>query len=144
MAIDVNAPLDRILLICSGLTGVRHAYKGVPVSIQYDFAVFGALNGGTVEPKASGSMQTTWRYIVTFVYRTTNEGTAETALLVALAEFVKAIYDDLRLAGTVRDTKLDMSLTDSPQYQTLAGQEFRLFPVGVTVKLDDTFNLPQP
>lgn len=132
MAFDLAGPLNRIVAILTGLTGMQAVSVGVPESLGTRVSAYVTLGGLRVADKATQLLQREQRYYVAFAYRVAGaEATAEADLMAMVDAFIAAIYADRTLAGTARGVTVDAGLADQPEYRTLAGQEFRVYPIVV-------------
>lgn len=132
MAFNLAGPLNRIVAILTGLSGMQTVYTGVPESIGTRVSAYVTLGGMRVADKATQLLQREQRYFVAFAYRVSGaEATAEADLMTMVDAFIAAIYADRTLNGTAKGVTIDAGLADQPEYRVLAGQEFRVYPIVV-------------
>lgn len=135
MAFNAKEVLTKLKTIVSGLTGVQAVYVGVPLSLSHKVCAYITLGGQRPFDKAGGLRQREQRYRITFAYRVAGaEATAEGTIADLLDALEAALYVDRTLGGTVQSLEADFSAADDPQYADFAAQEFRRYPVVVTVK----------
>lgn len=134
MAFDTLGPLEALIELLGDLDGVRKVYRGVPESVDNRLCAYVALAGQRVGRPTLRVMERKANYFVGLVYRVQGaEATAETTLAETLDALVLALDADRTLGGTAVNIELDLSLADRPEYRDLAGQEYRNYPVMVTV-----------
>jgi hypothetical protein len=131
MAFDSTSPLTALAALLTGLSGVQAVHTGVPESLGARVSAYVTLAAQRVQDKAaSGLLQREADYFVGIGYRVAGaEATAEADLAALLDAFIAAVYADRTLSGTVASAGLDLTLANSPQYQAVAGVEFRVYPV---------------
>ncbi len=135
MALNLAGPLGKITDLLEGLSGIQAVYRGVPENIGSRVSAYVTLGGQTVDEMAFGVHRRRASYFIAFVYRIQGaEADAENALCSLLDAFIAAVLADPTLGGTVWDSTLDLSLASDPRYQLIAGQEFRLYPLLLTVE----------
>jgi hypothetical protein len=134
------APLNRLVAVLQGLSGLQQVYVGVPESIGPQVAAYVALAGQSVSNETIDLAQREARYFVAFAYAVAGaEATAETTIAGLIDAFQTALFaerDSGMNAGAgplVDSVGWDFSLGDRPDYQPIAGQEFRVWPCLVTV-----------
>ena len=142
MPLNTQVPLDRLITVLQALAGMQQVYRGVPESIGSRVSAYVALAGQRLVDKTGGLVQREARYFVGFAYRVGGaEANAENTLAALVDAFITAMLAERRsnLGGTVDSVSLDLSLSDAPEYQPVAGQEFRVFPVLVLTTQQHTF-----
>ena len=140
MALDTGAPLLRLVAVLQGLPGLQTVYVGVPESIGPQVAAYVALAGQTANNQTNDFARREARYFVSFCYAVAgSEATAETTIAGLIDAFQTALLAE-RTSGMnagsgpiVDSVGWDFSLGDRPDYQPIAGQEFRVWPCLVTV-----------
>jgi hypothetical protein len=142
MSLNLGAPLDALVSMVAGISGVQAVYRGAPESMSNRVSAYVALGGHSIESDEFRELERQQRYLVVFGYRVQNaEATAEDTIADAVDAFEMAFFS-ARAAGTglfatattqVEDGALDVAGADSPEYAAYAGQEFRLYPLVVTV-----------
>jgi len=136
MALDSLGPLEALTELLKDQDGIKGVYTGVP---QYPAAgrlcAYVGLAGQSVSrPTLRKRLERRANYFVGLVYRVAEaEAKAEQTLAAVLDALVMAFYADTTLGGTAADATLDLTLADRPEYADLVGQEYRTFPVMVTV-----------
>lgn len=134
--LNSTAPLNRLVALLQGLSGIQQVYVGVPESIGPQVVAYIALGGQQYAELSPGLRRRTAHYFVGFAYAVAGaEATAETTMASLIDAFGIALMAERRtnLAGTADALDWDFSLGNSPVYAPVAGQEFRLFPVLVSV-----------
>lgn len=136
MTFNTPAALNAIVNLVSGLPSLQGlALKGAPANLDYKVTAFVACGGQAPKDKAAGLRQRAMNFWVMFAYRTGGDvATAENTIAALLDEFETALYADRTLGGVVESVEADFSSADSPDYRTVAGHEYREYPVIVTVK----------
>lgn len=146
MAVDLNAGADAIIALLKTFTGLAdeagtiHVHKGVPASLPARLSVYVALADLQIVEKATQLQSVNPTYAVNFGYRveantTGASATAETALMTAVVEFVQA----MRLPANRPLGSVSSVSGSAPQYQIVAGSEFRVFGLLVTSSQSQTF-----
>jgi hypothetical protein len=125
-----RAALNRIKLVLDAIAGTQATYKGIPESIAAK--VTASVSAGDRDPrdKATQLHETDVNFFIEFAYRVSgNEGGAEDTVADWLDLIEDAWLADRTLAGTVRTSSLDFSLSREPNYRPTAASEFRVYPV---------------
>lgn len=148
MALDLNLGADAILVLLKTLpgladeAGVLHVHKGVPASLPARLSAYVALADLLIVDRVTQIQSVSPVYAVNFGYRveantTGASAAAETALLTTVGLFVTAMAQPVnRPLGAVA------SLSGSrPEYQVVAGSEFRVFAMTLTVAQSLQFSL---
>ena len=135
MAFDSTSPLLALQSLCMALPGVQSVYVGVPKNFGTAVGVYITVGAQLIEDKANQLLQRRSRYLLTFGYATGgNVQAAELALAASADALILALYPLRDQSGhPLRNCELDLSLNDTAEYQTYTGQEYRRFPVVVTV-----------
>jgi hypothetical protein len=136
MAFDAKGPLAQLATLVTGLTSMQGAaVKGVPKSLAYGVNAYITLGGQELKDIAGGLRGRWMRYLITFAYRVESApDDAEDTIADLLDELEAALYADRTMNSTVESLEADFSGADNPSYAAIAGQEFRRYPVVVTVK----------
>lgn len=142
MSLNALAPLDALVTMVTAISGVQTVFRGAPESLPTRVSAYVTLGGHTIDSDEFHGLERVARYLVVFGYRVMGaESTAEATIAAAVDAFEVAFFA-ARLAGTglfatattqVEDGGLDVSGADSPEYAVYAGQEYRLYPLLVTV-----------
>lgn len=141
---DTVAPLERLATILGQVPGIRHVYTGVPKTVAEDVAAYVTVGPQTLIDKASGGvLQRTASYYVTFVYAVEGDSLgAELALAGAVDPFVLLVYGERsQPASPLQSVTLDLTLSTSAEYVSIVGQEYRRYPVLVTVLQQQTIGV---
>lgn len=142
MAYNSGAVAAQLVTILTGLSGMGAAQVGAPESVGPRVSAYVTAGGFGSLRHSGGVMQRDQRFMVMFVYRLDKaEATAETTLMGLVDAFLAAVQADLSLGGTVNTAQLDGSAADEPSYQLRAGQEYREYPVIVTVTQRGTYTV---
>jgi len=142
VALDSLAPLNRLVAVLEALPGMQAVYVGVPESPGSQVVAYIALAGQRTVVQPVGVLRRDANYFIGFAYAVEGaEASAETTLAAWVDALAVALTVEKRtdLAGTCDAMDWDFSLGDSPTYQPIAGREFRVFPVLVTVTQSTTF-----
>jgi len=127
-----KATLNAIKSILDAVTGTQATYKGIPESIAAKVTASVSVGDRVPRDKAAGYHETDINFFVEFAYRVSGaESGAEDTLADWLDAFEEAWLADRKLGNTVRDSSLDFSLSNTPNYRPTAGSEFRVYPVVV-------------
>lgn len=125
-----KALLAKVITIVQGLSGMGTVYKGVPESLSTRTSAYCCLAGQGPAQLTMGDKKRSIDILVTFGYRVAGvEGTAEDAVCDLVDLFIDAIETDETLGGLVYQARLDFGMASSPEYQAVAGQEYRRYPV---------------
>lgn len=142
MAFNTKSVATQLKTLAAALAGIGGAQIGVPETIDKRIWAIITAAGQTIADKTTGTNRRSARYNVTFTYRLDGaETTAEEGLMDLIDLFLVALYADRTLAGTCKNIDVDLSLADTPEYQTRSGKEFREFPILVTAVQDGTFTV---
>ncbi len=142
MAYDTVGAANQLVTILDGLSGVGESALGMPPNLAVKLGAYVTMGSQRVARKATGVTQRETRLFVKFLYRLDKtESTAESTLMTAVDAFLVALQADLTLNGTVSGLEVDTSLADEPDYQAIAGKEFREYPILVTVMQYGTYEV---
>jgi hypothetical protein len=149
MSLDSAGPLTTLASLLSGLVDdqeiplIRSVTIGVPTAIGTDVGAYVALGAQSVKRVASGVIQREASYYVGICYQVQASISAPELAVGAIVDaLIRAIYADLTLGGQVtQDVLLDLSLSREPRYQLVVGQEFRVYPVVLTLIQRDSYNV---
>lgn len=139
MALDSVAILEQLQTtlqaVITAEAGLANAVTiGVPESPPAKIFGYVTLGSQSTERAATGIFERTTRIMVMLGYRVNGaEATAERDLSAVVDAFVTAIYADLSLGGAVQSATVDSSAADDPDYQLRVGQEYREYPMIVSV-----------
>ena len=136
MAFQAREALEAVRALAAGSTGFAIA-TGTPEGLSR--AAAGYVTLGPAQPidrAAGGLIERTVDCHIVFGYRVKGaEDTAELSIADAVDAFTLAFYaSDRKLDGTGESAELDFGLVGSAEYEQIAGQEFRLYPIVVRVK----------
>jgi hypothetical protein len=131
--------------LVDGLTGVQKCYSGVPASIGVQISAYVAMSGSVVTTKPSATIRRDMRFVVVFGFRIAGaELNAEEQLADIMDAATRMFMGNRRLDGVCENIELDFTLSENPEYQTLAGQEYRLMPIAIIVSEYEAYNVIQP
>lgn len=140
MAFDTKAPLAALVALVNSLASMQLAGKGVPESPSRQVTASVTVGGQRPFDKAAGLRAREQHYLIIFRYRLDgDEGAAEDAIADLIDQLEAALYADRKLGGTVESLEADFSAADDPRYVPVAGQEFREYPIVVTVRQQRTY-----
>jgi hypothetical protein len=116
----------------ANVTGMGTVYTGVPESLNKSVCAYVTLGGMVTRDQALSVKERVVSILVTFAYRVGGaEATAETSLAVLVDLFIDAIEADPTLTGSCYEATLDFGMASNAQYITVAGAEYRQYPVTV-------------
>ena len=144
MAFDTPAVLNAVVTLVQGLTGMQSVTKGVPESLPTRVAAYVTVGPQPENDRtAGGLLRKEGRIRVTFGYRVSGaEATAESDLAAMIDRFMVAYYAARRtnLSGTVTSLgNLDHSVANTAEYEAIAGQEYRRYPVDIPFTQEQTY-----
>lgn len=136
MTFDASAALQAVKELGEGATGFTLAV-GTPESLGRQAAGYVTL--GSAQPRdvaAGGLIERATDCHLVLGYRVKGaDQAAELAVAAAVDAFTLAFYgSDRKLDGAGESAELDFGLVGSAEYQRIAGQEYRLYPIVVRVK----------
>ena len=144
--LDFNSAIDAIITLLKTLPGladeaggVKHVHKGVPASLPTRLAVYVALADMLISEKVTQRQDVAGVFAVNFGYRVDANSagavtSAETALISAVEDFLEAMRlpANRTLGGVVTNAALTSLTASRPEYQIVAGQEYRVYGLLVT------------
>ncbi len=140
MAFNAKAVLTKLETVVSGLAGIQAVQVGVPQSIGNAVSAYITLGGQNAYDKAGGLRQRDLSFRIVFTYRVAGDvENAEETIADLLDALEVALYADRTLGGTCQGIDVDFSTANEPQYSDFAGQEYRRYPVIVTVRQQRTY-----
>lgn len=136
MGFDAPAALNAVKAFSEGATGFTIS-MGTPENLARRAAGYVTL--GPAQPgdvAAGGLIERRVECHLVLGYRVKGaEATAELDIAAAVDAFTVAFYaSDRSLGGAGESAELDFGLVGSAEYEQIAGQEFRLYPIVVRVK----------
>jgi len=138
---NVIPALDALITMMGQLTPTVTVYRGVPASMSNQVSAYVAGAGQSIIPKADRVYDKDARFFVAFGYRVENQvATAENTVLQLVDSFA-TLFITSRSGSTgifhpstgVTSGQLDLAVVDSPEYIPMAGMEYRIFPIMVTI-----------
>jgi hypothetical protein len=139
---DILAVYDELVTLLNSLTGMQKVYEGVPEAFGRSVTAYIAITGQDISDRATGLLRLESSYFIGLGYKTKGaERDAERNLGEALKDFIYKFYALRRTKcnGKADDIRLNMSVASAPEYQVVAGQEYRVYPIIVTaVQTDNT------
>lgn len=144
MAFNTRGVLTEVATLVSGLTGMQTVYTGVPESLATRVSAYVTVGPQPEEDKhGAGALSKSGRIRVVFGYRVAGaEATAEQDLADMIDRFQVAYYAARRtnLTNTVDSLgNLDHTAASEPEYQAIAGQEFRRYPIDIVFRQTMTY-----
>lgn len=136
MTFNAQAALQAVKTLAEGATGFT-LVVGTPENLGRRAAGYVTLGSAqTRDVLAGGTIERMTDCHLVLGYRVKGaEETAELDVAAAVDAFTLAFYaSDRRLGGVGESSELDFGLVGSAEYQDIAGQEFRLYPIVVRVK----------
>jgi hypothetical protein len=140
---DASAALTAVKDLAEGSTGFT-IVMGTPENLARRAAGYVSLGSAqTVDRAAGGLIERTVECHLVLGYRVKGaEGTAELDVAAAVDAFTVAFYaSDRRLDGAGTSAELDFGLIGGAEYEKIAGQEYRLYPIVVRVKQRQTMGV---
>jgi hypothetical protein len=143
MAWDIDGVLLALEELWDGIEAVQEVILGSPESFEQDVSVMIGVGSQEVrDARSSGLKRRKMRFINMVMIKVRgNEYTSERTLATLLNDFQIAFYQNRRLGGLANESSLDTSLADSPEYELIAGQEFRRYPIYVEISQDEVIGL---
>lgn len=141
MTLNAVQALQNVEALAEGATGFTLVI-GTPESLGRQAAGYVTLGSAqTRDVLAGGTVERMVDVHVVFGYRVRGaESSAETDIAAAVDAFTAAFYaSDRKLDGAGESAELDFGLVGSAEYQQIAGQEYRLYPIVVRVKQRQSF-----
>lgn len=135
---DTAPALNRLVTLVTALPGVQKVYVGVPREVKGAGACYITVGRQRVDYKANQLLERELRFLLTFCYAV--DADAVEGAERALGEAVDALIDAIWLetfdgASPIQSLmELDLTLSDTAEYQMNVGQEFRRYPVGVSFR----------
>lgn len=135
MTYSTSAAYDAVCAVVAALPGGVELHRGAPESYAGKTAAYVSVGGSVVRPKLIGRVdERESRIRVVFAVRVgADEAAAEATLAGLVDALAVGLGADPSLGGTVSRIVVDAALADAPEYALLAGPEYRVYPVGVTV-----------
>lgn len=129
MAYSSQEPLDALVTLLAGVTGIQQAQAGIVESPPYRFTAGVALGGQGPDWDTFTSTERRINLYVLLRYRLSgDESTAETVLGAALDDLETQLLADPTLGGTVAEFTPDFDLADDPEYALEPAKEYRRYP----------------
>lgn len=136
MTLDARGAIQAVQTFAAGSTGFVIA-MGTPEGLGRQAAGYVTLGSAQpIDRAAGGLIERMVECHIVFGYRVKGaEETAELAVADAVDDFTLAFYaSDRKLGGVGESAEIDFGLVGSAEYEQIAGQEFRLYPIVVRVK----------
>lgn len=135
MAWDAEAGLDALVALLQSIPGMQSVRVGAPETLPTTVTCYVTLGGVRPFDKALQLLQRDTNYLITWGYRVAGaEANAERKLCEFVDQACEKLYtarkDD---ASPLKGVTVNATLADEPQYQAIAGQEVRRYPIIVTI-----------
>jgi hypothetical protein len=131
---DARAALSRLVTILTPL--VQQVYVGVPGHVDAKVCAYLNIGSQRLIDKANALQQRELRLICTFVYAIDgNVAEAEEEMAEIIDAFLPLIFAERTNPGSALQSlaSVDMALVDEASYEDIAAEEFRRYPVAITV-----------
>jgi hypothetical protein len=136
MALDVVAAFDQVKALISSIEGMQLVKEGVPESLGPSFSAFIAVSPIALDDSATGEVQAKIIFYIFLGYKVSdNESQAERRLIAGLQDLIPKFYTARKTGfnDTVENAEINLTLAAQPEYEILASQEYRRYPVLITV-----------
>lgn len=142
MAYNALAVANALKTMVAALSGMSAAQVqlGVPLTSGPRLCASVTLGSQPLVRKATGLVQRSSRFMVTFYYRIdqnaagSEAAAAETTLMQVVDAFLVALHTDPTIGATCNGNEVDTGLADSPEYMARGNLEYREYPVIVTAR----------
>jgi hypothetical protein len=138
-ALAVAIALKSMVAALSGMSAAQ-VQIGAPLTIGPRLFAYVTLGSQPLVRKATGLVQRSSRFMVTFCYRidadrgASEVATGEAALMQVVDLFLQALHNDPTIGATCNGSEVDTGLADSPEYTARGNLEYREYPVIVTAR----------
>lgn len=142
MALDFAAAFAKVVALMESITGMQKVYQGVPDAFGRSITAFVAMSPIEPRDEANNLISVKVTFYIVMGYKTTlGETDAEAKLIAGVTDLVRKFYQARKtdFDGTVENAELDMSLAALPEYEVVAGQEYRRFPL--LIKTEQSENI---
>lgn len=136
MTFDASGALEAVRVLAAGSTNFTLGV-GTPENLGRRAAGYVTLGSAQPADRAAGGLiERTVDCHLVLGYRVKGaEETAELDMAAAVDAFTLAFYaSDRTLGGAGTSAEIDFGLVGGAEYERIAGQEFRLYPIVVSVK----------
>lgn len=143
VAWSTAAPLNRLLTILQGLSGLQSAQIGVPESFDRRVTAYVTVAAQDIDNKSTGGqMQRIQAYRVAFCFALDGaEASAEAAIADLLDAFMDAIFTDRTLGSTLERVEVNATEADDPVYVRVSGEEIRQYVLYVRGSQRKTYSV---
>lgn len=142
MQFDTPGALARIVTVLKGLNGMGVVGEGSPDLIKSGIGAYVFLMRQEVTDKATSLLQQRSAFFIGIGYRVGgSEAHAERQSVALVDAFTEAFYAERAtdLAGNATSIELDKTIGDTRPYTDWVGEEYRVFPMVLTVVQQSTF-----
>lgn len=118
---------------------MQKVYEGVPEAFGQSITAYITVTGQELIDQRNGILRDNSSYFIGLGYKVAGaEKDAERKLAAGLADFIDKYYVYRR--SKVGDYRLhiNMSLANAPEYQLVAGTEYRVYPILITAVLEES------
>ena len=132
MAFLIEPAFDAVKGLIASVEGMQKVEEGVPNVLGASIHSFIALAPITFQDVATSLVEIEVTFYIFLGYKvSTDEGVAERRLMNGVADlllkFLVARENDF--GGTLQDASINLELAAQPEYELLAAQEYRRYPV---------------
>lgn len=139
MDFDIISVYDELITLLNSLTNMQKVYEGVPEAFGRSITAYIAITGQDVSDHRTGLLQDEATFFIGLGYKVAGaEKDAERKLGAGLSDFIAKFYALRRTKcnGKAKDIRVNLNVANSPEYQIVAAQEYRVFPILVTAVLN--------
>lgn len=143
MSLDTLAPLNRILTVVRALPGMQRVIAGVPKNLEMKVSAYVTTGSHTVIDKANNLIQRRARYLITLAYAVDSDPTQSELALAGMIDslILTLLAERDSPTSPLKSSEIDLTLSDTAEYQQYVGQEYRRFPIAVTVVQQDLYGV---
>lgn len=137
MAINLAAAFDKVVALMESITGMQKVFQGVPDAFGPSITGFVAITSQETMDAATQLLRVRCTFYIVMGYKTkTDQAAAERILIDGITDLIRKFYVARKsdFDGTVENASIDMTLAGQPEYEVMAGSEYRRYPILIHIE----------
>lgn len=133
---DILAAFDKVKDLVASVDGMQSVKEGVPEALGPSVAAFVAMSPIELVEEATGLVTARITFYIFLGYKVSGaEATAERKLIAGVQDLIGKFYAARAtdFDGVIENSSINLTLAAQPEYEILAAQEYRRYPVLITV-----------
>lgn len=137
MAINLAAAYAKVVALVESVSGMQKVYQGVPDAFGPSITAFVAITSQELTDEATELLKVRCTFYIVLGYKTrTDQAAAEVILINGITDLIRKFFAARKtdFDGVVENSIIDMKLAGQPEYEVMAGQEYRRYPLVIHIE----------